>query len=178
VGRVRGSSRDSEKPGGRAPCQPGNPVATRRAPSPDRNVSASRSQTEKTVPKLVFSSCQSEVWCLRWSAGVMKRRCTIGSSRRGRSKFPCSSRFATPKTTSKTSTPSGGTPSARTAARRTGSARRISPGWKRKRGRHVKARVGVMDLVEAPKERDLVVGAVPQVRHGVEAQDADGDRRP
>ena len=45
-----------------------------------------------------------------------------------------------------------------------------------KGGRHVKARVGVMYLVEAPEERQLVVGAVPEVGDGVEPEDAHRDR--
>lgn len=45
-----------------------------------------------------------------------------------------------------------------------------------KGGRHVKARVGVVYLVEAPEERQLVVGAVPEVGDGVEPEDAHRDR--
>jgi hypothetical protein len=42
-------------------------------------------------------------------------------------------------------------------------------------GRHVEARVRVMDLVEAPEDRHLVIGPMPEVGDEIEPQDPDAE---
>ncbi len=100
------------------------------------------------------------------------------SRRAGRSKFPCSSTLAIPKTASNAITPAGGAPSKRIAASLTGSPSRSSPGWKRSAVETWYAAVRVMHGVEAPEPADRVVRAVPKVGDDVEADDRrqDGGR--
>jgi hypothetical protein len=105
----------------------------------------------------------------------MKRRCTIGSSRRGRSKFPCTSRFANPKDELEEEHALRRHPEGYDRGEADGEGEEEFARVEAQRRGDMKVRVRVMNLVQPPEDRHLVVGAMPEVGDG---RGRDTRRRP